>query len=199
LTLSLVASTSLMAGMGGWSIAWCMLVACIAVGLLRNGKEVDQPGIIIPIFALVAGFLLSLTGASPVWRALEIILLAAAGGYLSAEFETENTSEFSDRLQTFLKYLAIATFSVWLALGAWFDTRPPGLDFLQQYVAKGEERHVVLIAGVYPLVALAVIRVVIWAFIFLFGSTFLAWDWLKNGPSVKKQGGKRGQGVPFER
>lgn len=182
LTLSLVASTSLMVSMGGWTIAWCMLVACIAVGLLRNGKEVDQPGIFIPICALVGGFLLSLNGAGPVWRALEIILLSAAGGYLSGEFEAENTTEFSDRLTTFLKYLGIASFSVWLALGAWFDTRPPGLEFLQKYLAQGEERQVVLIAGVYPLAALAVI----WAFLLLFGSTFIAWDWLKNGPSAKK-------------
>jgi len=182
LTLSLVASTSLMAVMGGWPIAWCMLVACIAVGLLRNGKEVDQPGIFIPICALVGGFLLSLTGSGPAWRALEVILLSAAGGYLSGEFEAENTTEFSDRLPTFLKYLGIATFSVWLALGAWFDTRPPGLDFLQKYLAQGEERQVVLIAGVYPMAALAVI----WAFLLFFGSTFIAWDWLKNGPSAKK-------------
>lgn len=182
LTLSLVAATSLLEDMGGYPIAWSMVAVCIVVGLLRNGKAVDQPGIFIPISSLVLGFLLSVNGAGPAWRALETILLAAAGGYLSGEFETENTTEFSDRLPTFLKYLGIATFSVWLALGTWFEARPPGLDFLQQYLAQGEERQVVLIAGVYPMAALAII----WAFLLLFGSTFLAWDWLKNGPSTKK-------------
>lgn len=182
LTLSLVAATSLMSGLGIWPIVGWMAAACIVIGLLRNGKSVDQPGIFIPMCALVGGFLLSLNGAGQVWRALETILLAAAGGYLSGEFETENTTEFSDRLPTFLKYLGIATFSVWFALGAWFETRPPGMDFLQQYLAQGEERQVVLIAGVYPMAALAIS----WAFLLLFGSTFLAWDWLKNGPSAKK-------------
>lgn len=182
LTLSLVASTNLVMSMGGWTIAWYMLVACIVVGLLRNGKKVDQPGLFIPFCALIGGFLLSVNGVGPVWRALEIIFLSAAGGYLSGEFEAENTTEFSDRLPTFLKYLGIASFSVWLAMGAWFDTCPPGLEFLQKYLAQGEERQVVLIAGVYPLAALAVI----WAFLLLFGGTFIAWDWLKNGPSAKK-------------
>ena len=98
LTLSLVAATSLLEDMGGYPIAWSMVAVCIVVGLLRNGKAVDQPGIFIPISSLVLGFLLSVNGAGPAWRALETILLAAAGGlpwerraevgFFSALFET---------------------------------------------------------------------------------------------------------------
>jgi hypothetical protein len=182
LTLSLVASTSLKAGMGVWPFAWCMLIACVVVGLLRNGKSVDRPGIFVPILCVVVGFLLSVNEAGPVWRALEVILLAGAGGYLSGEFESENTLEFSDRLPTFLKYLGIAIFSLWLALGAWIDARPPGLSFLHQYIEQGEERQVILISGVYPLIAIGVI----WSAILFIGCAFLAYDWLKSGPAAKK-------------
>ena len=157
--------------MGVWPFAWCMLIACVVVGLLRNGKSVDRPGIFIPILCVVGGFLLSVNEAGPVWRALEVILLAGAGGYLSGEFESENTLEFSDRLPTFLKYL-----------GTWIDTRPPGLSFLHQYIEQGEERQVILIVGVYPLIAIGVI----WSAILFLGCAVLAYDWLKSGPAAKK-------------
>ncbi len=170
-----------MVGLGVWTIVGWMVAACGVVGVLRNDKSVDQAGIFIPILALVVGFLLGANGSGPVWRTLEIILLAAAGGFLSGEFDSENAAEFSDRLPTFIKYLVVAVLSVWLSLGSWFETSPPGLDFLQQYLAKPEERQVVLIAGVYPMAALATV----WAVVILFGGSFLALDWLKNGPSEK--------------
>lgn len=182
LTLSLVAATSLMSGLGVWPIVGWMAAACIVIGLLRNGKSVDQPGIFIPICALVVGFLLGANGAGPAWQAVAIILVAAAGGYLSGEFEQENTTEFSDRLPTFVKYLGIAVWSLWLGAGSWFDMRPPGMDFLEAHLRTAAERHIVLGAGVYPLVALGAI----WAAILILGCTVLAWDWLKNGPSAKK-------------
>ena len=182
LTLSLVAATSLMSGLGIWSIVGWMVAACVIVGMLRNRKSVDQPGVFIPICALVFGFLLSANGAAPVWQATAIVLLGAAGGYLAGEFDQENTSEFTDRLPTFVKYLGIMVWSVWLGAGSWFEVRPPGADFLGTYLRTASERHIVLGAGVYPLVALGVI----WAAILVLGGTVLACDWLKNGPSTNK-------------